>query len=50
MRGVERGCQGIAVVALFDGDRLHVRLRLGADAFRHGLMKIFGTTTVVVKG
>jgi hypothetical protein len=50
MRRVERDRQGIAVVALFDGDGPHVRLRLGADAFSHGLVKNFGTTAGVVKG
>ena len=47
VRGIERDRQGIAVVALFDGDGLHVRFRLGADAFCHGFVKNFGTTTVV---
>jgi len=50
VRRVERDRQGIAAVALFDGDGPHVRFRLGADAFRHGFVKNFGTTAVVVKG
>ena len=47
---VECNRQGIAIVVLFDSDSPHVKLRLGADAFRHGLVENFGTTAVVVKG
>ena len=48
MGRVERYCQCFAVGTIFDGDGPHVMLRFGSDAFRHGLVKNFGTTAIAV--
>ena len=45
--GVKRDRQESTTLALFDGDGPHIVLRLSADDAPHGLVKNFGTTTVV---